>query len=180
MEDREYARKGGRYFAAAAVFGLLGLGTLAMVGNGLAREPVLALVGLPLLPSLAAFALGFWSLARDPLPGLILLEQGLFDNAFLFPAGAVPWEAIAGCTLRIRDIPASGHDRTRPQNRTLLLTLRDPAAFFAALPLTRLGRTLTLFALRRTIAIPEGFLDVGLEELREAIQDRLDARLPLQ
>jgi len=181
MEEREFARQPSRYYAAAAVFGLLSLGVLVMIGNGLAHDPMLVLFGLPVLPSLAAFALGFWRMARDPLPGLILLDQGLFDNAFLYPVGAVPWEAVAACTLRIKDIPAAGVDRTRPQNRTLLLTLRNPAGFFATLPPgTRLGRSLTLFALRKTIAIPEGFLAADLEELRSAIQARLDARPPVQ
>jgi len=181
MEDREYARRPSRYLAAAAVFGLLSLGTLVVIGNGLAHDPVLALFGLPVLPSLAAFALGFWRLARDPLPGLILLDQGLFDNAFLYPAGAVPWGAVSACTLRVKEMPAAGVDHTRPQNRTLLLTLRDPAGFFAALPRgVRLGRSLTLFALRRTIAIPEGFLAADLNEVHAAILDRLERRPRLQ
>ncbi|MEW5774329.1 MAG: hypothetical protein AB1916_12485 [Thermodesulfobacteriota bacterium] len=182
MPEREFARRPSRYYAAAAVFGLLCLGTLAVAANGLVHNPVLALAGLPVLPSLTAFALGFLSLARDPMPGLILLDQGLYDNAFLFPAGAVAWEDVAACTLRVKDAPAEAQDgRPRPQNRTLLLTLRDPAAFFAALPpATRLGRTLTLFALRRTIAIPEGFLAADLEEVRAAIQARLDERPPVQ
>lgn len=181
MEERIYARRTGRYLAAAAFFGVLALGAGVMVGNGLAHNPVLLACGLPVLPSLAAFALGFWWLARDPLPGLILMDQGLYDNAFLFPLGAVPWEAVAACFLRIREIPAAGVDRTRPQNRTLILTLRDPATLFASLPpAIRLGRTLTLFALRKTVAIPEGFLAADLEEVRAAIQDRLDARPPVQ
>lgn len=181
MPEIEFARQPSRYYAAAAVFGLMGLGTLAVIGAGLLSDPAPALVGLPVLPSLAAFAWGFWRLARDPLPGLILLDQGLFDNAFLFPAGAVAWEDIAACTLRVKELPAAGVDRTRPQNRSLLIILRDPAAFWAALPpATRLGRTLTLFALRKTVTIPEGFLAANLDEVHAAIMDHLDRRPPVQ
>lgn len=179
MPEIEFARQPSRYYAAAAVFGLMGLGTLAVLANGLLANPVLLLFGLPALPSLLAFAWGFWSLARDPLPGLLLLDQGLFDNAFLFPAGAVPWEDVAACALRVRQ--AAGADRTRPPGRTLLVTLRDPAAFWAALPpAVRLGRTLTLFALRKTITIPEGFLAADLDRVRAEIQARLDSRTPVQ
>ena len=181
MPEREFARAAGRYYAGAAVFGLLGAGTLAVIANGLLYDPVLLVFGLPVLPSMAAFAWGFWSLARDPLPGLIILDQGLYDNAFLFPAGAVSWDAIAACTLRVKEMPAAGVDRTRPLNRSLLITLRDPAAFFAALPpALRLGRTLTLLSLRKTITIPDGFLAADLDEVHRAILDRLERRPPVQ
>lgn len=181
MQEREFSRRPSRYVAAAAVFGLMALGSLCMLGAGLAKDPVLGLFALPVLPSMAAFALGFWSLARDPMPGLILLDQGLFDNAFLFPAGAVPWDDIAACTMRVKEMPAAGVDRTRPQNRSLVVTLRNPAAFWAGLPpLTRLGRSLTLFALRKSITIPDGFLDARLEDVHAAIVDRLERRPPVQ
>lgn len=181
MQELEFARRPSRYVAAAGVFGLMGLGSLCVLVAGLARDPVLLAFGLPVLPSMAAFAWGFWSLARDPMPGLILLDQGLYDNAFLFPAGAVPWEAVAACTLRVKEMPAAGVDHTRPQNRSLVVTLREPAAFWAALPpATRLGRTLTLFALRKTITIPDGFLDARLEEVHAAIVDRLERRPRVQ
>jgi len=181
VQELEFARRPSRYVAAAAVFGLMGLGCLAVTANGLLADPVLLAFGLPALPSMAAFAWGFWSLARDPMPGLILLDQGLFDNAFLFPAGAVAWEDIAACTMRVKEVPASGVDRTRPQNRSLLIVLRNPAAFWVGLPpLTRLGRTLTLFALRKTITIPDGFLAANLDEVHAAIVDRLERRPPVQ
>jgi hypothetical protein len=181
MEEREFARAAGRYYAAAVVFGVMALGALGITVNGILNDPVLAVVGVPVLPSMAAFAYGFWSLARDPLPGLIILDQGLYDNAFLFPAGAVAWSDIAACALRVKEMPAAGVDRTRPTNRSLLITLRDPPAFFAALPLpTRLGRTLTLFALRKSITIPDGFLAADLDEVHRAIIDRLERRPPLQ
>ncbi len=181
MQEREFSRRPSRYVAAAAVFGLMSLGSLCILAAGLVQDLVLTLFALPVLPSMAAFALGFWSQARDPMPGLILLDQGLFDNAFLFPAGAVPWDDIAACTMRVKEMPAAGVDRTRPQNRSLVVTLRDPAAFWAGLPpFTRLGRSLTLFALRKSITIPDGFLDARLEDVHAAIVDRLERRPPVQ
>ena len=181
MPEREFARAASRHYAGAVVFGVLSLGALVVIANGVLRDPVLLAVGLAVLPSLLAFAWGFWSQARDPLPGLILLDQGLFDNAFLYPAGAVAWADIAACVLRVRETPEAGRGQARTRTRSLIVTLRDPAAFFAALPpAVRLGRSLTMLTLRRTITIPDGFLAADLDEVHAAIQDRLERRPPLQ
>lgn len=183
MPEREIPKRANRHLAAAAFFGLLAAGSLAIALAGARGHFPLLLAGCLVLPPCTAFAVGFLFASLDRMPGLILLDQGLFDNAFLFPAGAVPWEDIAACHLRTRPpAGATGPDSAaQGQNRALLVVLRDPAAFFASLPPgARLGRTMTLFALRKTIVIPDGFLAADLDEVRAEIQARLDQRPPIQ
>lgn len=113
----------------------------------------------------------------DTRPAVALLEEGLFDNAWLFPLGRVRWDQIARCELTWNKGVFGARKHARKSSKTLRIVLARPDEVLDGLPwATRLGRRMTYaFSGWKDIQIPAYAVAADLDVLQQKIERRLAA-----
>lgn len=113
----------------------------------------------------------------DTRPAVVLLKEGLFDNAWLFPLGRVRWDQIARCELTWNKGVFGTRKQVRKSSKTLRIALSRPDEILDGLPWTAsLGRRMSYtFKGWKDIQIPAFAVTTDLATLKEEIERRLAA-----
>ncbi len=128
--------------------------------SGVAYFATVVLVSTPLI-------LGSFLRIKNTQPAIILLKQGLYDNAWLYPLGAVPWSHVTRCEIT----EYRGHN-------TLIVFLSRPDEMLHQLHWTyRLCRAISSYTTGwKTIQIPQIAVAADLDTLKLEIERRLAAQ----
>lgn len=103
---------------------------------------------------------------RNSLPAMILMKQGLYDNAWLFPLGAVPWDQVIRCEVL-----------QYKSRKALVVFLSRPDEILGQFHWTyRLCRAISNLCIRwKDIRIPQIAVNADMDTLKEEIDRRLAA-----
>lgn len=114
-------------------------------------------------------------------PAVILMAQGLYDNAWLYPLGAVPWHRIARCQMCWHRGPCIYEYEVSGSFKTLHVAFSSPEELLKGLSWAYcLGRRASYFFnildnSWKDIQIPQYAVAADLDILKQEIERRLAA-----
>lgn len=168
-------RPGRYYLALGALVLAFPLLVYFKAGHTLAKLPAsyltLLAAGTALL--VLPFLLGLVRGILDKRPGIILLEQGLYDNTGFYPLGAVRWSQVSRCEMRLH----GGSLRLDPKTEFLHVVLSRPDEVLNEFPWWfRLVRKLLYSPDWKDVLISQDDITADLDILKQEIERRLAAQ----